>query len=258
MESQNPADPSESSGRLAIDPHVHSEASYDGSAPVRRLLQAASARGLDGIVVTDHVTMEATERAVDHAPQYDLIALPGVEVSTRAGHVLAIGVTDAPAPDQPFHQTVRRIRELGGVAVVPHPFQRSRHGVSRSDIHDCDGIETLNACTVTNLRNGQARRFAETSSYPEFGGSDAHVPSEVGRAYTAIELDQAVVDPTRVSAEAVLDALRQGLTRACGTLSKRRRSLKKFTRNARLKSTRFAKSSISAAMVARSWLGRAG
>lgn len=232
--------------RLTIDPHVHSAASYDGRDSVRGLLAAAADRGLDGLVVTDHDTIEASWRAVELAPEYDLLALPGIEVSTNNGHLLGIGVDSAPPPGEPLERTVRRIRAAGGVAVVPHPFQRSRHGVQREALDDCDGIETLNACSVTNLRNRQSRRFAHEQGYPRYGGSDAHIASEVGRAYTAVRLRRS----KERSATAVLAALRDGRTRPCGCVSSRRRSLRKYARNARVKTRRVAESSVGVLRVA--------
>ena len=241
---------------LAIDPHLHSVGSYDGTEPVERLLAVAADRGLDGLVVTDHDEIDQSLRAVELAPEYGLFALPGVEVSTRHGHLLAIGVESAPTPDLPVTRTVRRVRNAGGVTVVPHPFQRSRHGVPRRAIGDCDGIETLNACSVLNVRNEQARRFAARHDYPRFGGSDAHVASEVGRAYTEVALDELVKDPTSVDPDAVLAAIRHGDTRACGTRSRRRRSIRKYARNARVKSARVARSPVDAAVEAVALLGR--
>jgi predicted metal-dependent phosphoesterase TrpH len=57
-----------------------------------------------------------------------------VEVSTAHGHLLAIGVDRMPPRGRPYGETVGWIRDRGGVAIVPHPFQRSRHGVRQRNI----------------------------------------------------------------------------------------------------------------------------
>ncbi|MBR7092627.1 MAG: histidinol-phosphatase HisJ family protein [Clostridia bacterium] len=44
------------------DFHLHSEASFDGQAPLSAMWQAAQARGLPAIAVTDHVEMTAFEK----------------------------------------------------------------------------------------------------------------------------------------------------------------------------------------------------
>ena len=123
---------------VTVDPHVHSEGSYDAHEPVELVLEHASDIGLDGVVITDHDEIDESLRAAELAPAYGLVGIPGVEISTRHGHLLAIGIEERPEPGLPFMETVRTVRELGGIAVVPHPFQRSRHGVRKRYIRDAD------------------------------------------------------------------------------------------------------------------------
>lgn len=210
-------------GVCTLDCHVHTADSYDSTASVESVLEHASAAGLSGLVITDHDRITRSLRAVDLAPTYGLIALPGVEVSTAAGHLLAIGVTSCPPAGEPLLQTVRRVRDDGGVAVVPHPFQRTRHGASAAAIADCDGIEVFNAHTLTGIRNTQAKRFALTHEYPQFGGSDAHRPETVGSGVTHVD-----TGVERPDAADVLAALRAGRTRARGRPTSPRRYLGKL------------------------------
>ena len=119
---------------VSVDPHVHSEGSYDGHEPVELILEHAAEIGLDAVVVTDHDVIRESKRAAEIAPEYGLIGIPGVEVSTAHGHLLAIGVERMPPRGRPYAETVSWIRERGGVAIVPHPFQRSRHGVRQRNI----------------------------------------------------------------------------------------------------------------------------
>lgn len=219
---------------IRIDPHVHTAGSYDSTADVHAVLERARERGLDGVVVTDHDAIDESLRAAALAPEYDLLGMPGVEVSTADGHLLAIGVDRRPAPGRPLAETVRVIREAGGAAVVPHPFQRTRHGVRAADIVDCDGIETYNALAVTGMRNRRARRFADRESYPRLAGSDAHRPDMVGRAYTAVDVGPRG-DPTELDPGEVVDAIRRGRTDARGERAPLGRYLSKFARNAGLR-----------------------
>ncbi|KTG09449.1 hypothetical protein AUR64_16870 [Haloprofundus marisrubri] len=116
---------------LHIDPHVHSEASYDAADPVELILEQAAEIGLDAVVITDHDTIEESLRAAELAPLYGLVGIPGVEVSTAEGHLLAIGVEEMPPKRRPYGETIEWVHDHGGVAIVPHPFQRSRHGVRK-------------------------------------------------------------------------------------------------------------------------------
>jgi predicted metal-dependent phosphoesterase TrpH len=200
---------------VSFDPHVHSAASYDGHDPVELLLEQAAAVGLDGIAVTDHDTIEASLRAAELAPEYGLVGVPGVEVSTAHGHLLALGVERRPAPRRPLDETVETVRDMGGVAVVPHPFQRTRHGVRRRHIEDCDGLEVYNAWVFTGYRNRRARRFADDRGYTPVAASDAHSAPYIGRAYTDLAVEDAD-DVADVDREDVLAALDDGTTAVTG------------------------------------------
>lgn len=230
--------------RLAFDPHVHSAASYDGTAPVEAVLDRARAAGLDAVAVTDHDTLAGSRRAVALAPGYGLLAVPGVEVSTADGHLLALGIGACPPPGRPLAETVRTVRRAGGLAVVPHPFQRLRHGVSARTLRSLpadarpDAIETYNACALSNVRNRQAERFAAARGYPAVGGSDAHTAGTVGRAHATVEVDAdapATTDPTDCTVPALLDAVRAGRTAVRGRLTPLTRYVRKYATNARLK-----------------------
>lgn len=197
---------------LRIDPHVHSIDSFDARAPAELLLAQARAVGLDGVVVTDHDAIEESLRAAALAPEFGLVGIPGVELSTADGHLLAIGVEERPDAGRPLSESVAQVREMGGVAVVPHPFQRSRHGVRRRDLLDCDAVEAFNAWSVTGYRNWRARAFAERRGYPTLGASDAHSVAMVGRAYTEITIDDATTTRADVDGDRLLAAIRDGAT----------------------------------------------
>jgi len=199
---------------IRIDPHVHSSASYDGHDPVELLLEQAAEIGLDGIVVTDHDVIHESVRAAELAPEYGLFGIPGVEVSTSVGHLLAIGVSAMPPRREPLDETIDWVRDHGGVAVVPHPFQRSRHGIPRRHLVDCDAIEVFNSWLFTGFRNRRARRFAAENGYPALAASDAHSVPHVGRAYTELVIEG--VDRADLDGESVLEAVREGSMRMRG------------------------------------------
>ncbi|ELY90660.1 PHP domain-containing protein [Natrialba hulunbeirensis JCM 10989] len=205
---------------FAIDFHVHSDDSYDGHEPIELILEHAADIGLDGVVITDHDEIGESLRAAALAPEYGLIGIPGVEVSTRHGHLLAVGVEERPDPGQPFMDTVETIRELGGITIVPHPFQRSRHGVRKRHIEDADAIETYNSMLFTGYRNRRARTFARRREYPEIGASDAHYLPNVGKAYTEILVTPKPAGSTpskaEISGDDLVDAILEGRTQIRG------------------------------------------
>ncbi|WP_324757307.1 PHP domain-containing protein [Haloarcula sp. GH36] len=194
---------------LSVELHTHSSLSYDGRDPVELLLEQAAAVGLDALAVTDHDEIDASLQAAELAPEYGLIGITGMEVTCAAGHVLALGITEAIPKGLPFDETLDRIHEQGGTAVVPHPFQESRSGVlehiSKDELATADAIEVYNSRLLTGRSNRQAERFARRRGLPMTAGSDAHIAEMVGQAVTNVDAD----DRTQ---EAILEAIKAGRT----------------------------------------------
>lgn len=215
---------------LSVDLHCHSEHSHDGRDSVDALLERAKRLGLDGIAVTDHDTIDGGLLAAERAPEHGLIGIPGLEVTSAAGHVLALGVEEPVPAGRPFEETLDRIHDQGGTAVVPHPFQTSRHGVganvSREALAAADAVEVFNSRLLTGISNWRARRFARARGLPMTGGSDAHIAGMVGRATTDVDADAR-------SAEAVLAAVREGRTSVVGTKTPWRVSVRQAAGGAR-------------------------
>jgi predicted metal-dependent phosphoesterase TrpH len=210
---------------LTVELHCHSALSYDGRDAVELLLEQAAAVGLDALSVTDHDEIEASLQAAELASEYGLVGIPGLEVSSAAGHVLGLGISEQVPPGLPFAETLDRIRAQGGIAIVPHPFQSSRHGVATELSHDelakADAIEIYNSRLFTGLANRRARAFAERRSLPTTAGSDAHIAEMVGQAVTR-------VDTTTREVGAILDAILAGDTEILGKRTPWRISLRQF------------------------------
>jgi len=194
---------------LTVELHTHSELSYDGRDPIELLLRQAEAVGLDALAVTDHDEIAASLEAARLAPEYGLVGIPGVEITSEAGHVLGLGITEAIPAGLPFRETLDRIRDQGGVALVPHPFQESRSGVlaniSTDELNEADAIEVYNSRLLTGWSNRQAHQYARRRGIPMTAGSDAHISEMVGQAVTHVDTDDRSLD-------AILDAIRDGRT----------------------------------------------
>lgn len=209
---------------LSVELHTHSNLSYDGRDPVELLLEQAGAVGLDAIAITDHDEIAASLRAAELAPEYGLVGIPGTEITTEAGHVLGIGVDERVPPGLSYGETLERIHGLGGIAVVPHPFQSSRSGVgtriSADELARADAIEVYNSRLLTGRSNRKAKRFARSRGLPMTAGSDAHIGEMVGQAVTRVD--------TRGerSVEAILAGIREGRTSVEGKRTPWRISLR--------------------------------
>jgi hypothetical protein len=198
---------------LSVELHAHSSLSHDGRDPVELLLEQAAAVGLDALAITDHDELDASLEAAELAPEFGLVGIPGMEVTSAAGHVLALGIEEPVPAGLSFDDTLDRIHDLGGIAVIPHPFQKSRHGVAqnitRNQLAAADAIEVYNSRLLTGLANRQARRFARRRNLPMTAGSDAHISEMVGQAVTEVAA-------TERSATAILEAVAAGETSVDG------------------------------------------
>ena len=193
----------------AVELHAHSAQSYDGRDPVETLLERAREAGLDALAVTDHDEIEASLAAADIAADYGLVGIPGMEISTAAGHVLGLGIEAAIEPGLPYAVTIDRIHEQGGLAILPHPFQEMRSGVlatiPKDQLQLADAIEVYNSRLVTGWSNRQAKHYATRHEMPMTAGSDAHINDMVGRAITHVNADER-------NASAILAAIANGRT----------------------------------------------
>ncbi len=162
---------------------MHTSHSYDGFCSVEDAVKAAKAKGLNGIAITDHNRIGGHAEAKKFSKRGFLV-IPGIEISSSGGHILGIGITKLIPRGLPARETVKRIKEQGGIAIAAHPFALGRKPglVYKAKF---DAIETLNSRALF-LSNPLARGFAERNKIPMTAGSDAHRCDEIGLAYTSV------------------------------------------------------------------------
>ncbi|WP_162224541.1 CehA/McbA family metallohydrolase [Halorussus amylolyticus] len=193
---------------FSVDLHAHTRffhghddlAAYYDPVGVRLLAAAARARGLDAVALTNHDYYRAFDLGDPETEIGYAATIPGVEVTTTHGHVLVVG-PDPPRRTEPGELTPEETVELAHdrdcAAIIAHPYRNST--VRNTDV-EFDAIEINGKHPRTEE---WVRRLAENHALPLVGGSDAHYPVEVGRAYTRIDAE--VFTP-----EAVVEAIRDG------------------------------------------------
>lgn len=215
---------------LRIDLHCHSRFSFDGISTPEQMLIAAHRRGLDGFAITDHDTSEAVDYfgalgaldpegvAVD-----GLLIIPGQEISTREGHLLALGVSLPNLRGISAQEAIEIVHAQGGIAVPAHPFDSFRAGIGGEvldQLNGLDALETFNAAAMLRSSNAEAYEYARARRLPMTGGSDAHHPSPLGCAWTAVHTADFTV-------RGILAAIRAGRTEPQGAASGPRQRLDK-------------------------------
>jgi predicted metal-dependent phosphoesterase TrpH len=178
------------------DLHIHTIYSYDGTASVPAVLTRARKIGLDVIAITDHDEIAGSLKALSLAPRYGVDVIPGIEITTAEGDLLALNVTETVERNLPLIETVLRVGELGGFCIAPHPMadgigmkSLSAYSILRAlrnrDVADTlIGIETYNATTIDKMSNHYAHILAEHLDLAQVGNSDAHVVEAIGLGAT--------------------------------------------------------------------------
>lgn len=187
---------------LKIDLHVHTCYSEDASTTLKEVIYYAEKKGLNGVAITDHNTVKG---ALKLAEESHLIVIPGVEVETRQGHILALNITTPVPPNFGMTETVQRIHENGGTAIIAHPYAAFKASLKRKEILNSkmDGVEVFNATSFPFfIATYLGKRLAEKLNLPKTGGSDAHMGFEIGEAYTLVEADSNTDD--------IMEAIRKG------------------------------------------------
>jgi hypothetical protein len=172
---------------LKVDFHTHTYRSKDSVTKIQELIKAARTRGLDRVVVTDHNTLRGAREAFEAAP--DLV-IPGEEVQTTEGELLAAFVTvEVPRGLEPL-DALKRLKDQGAFVSISHPFDPHRSGWKIETLEQLaplvDAIEIFNARVIRASYNQLAQEFAAAHRMAGTAGSDGHHPSEIGRAYSLL------------------------------------------------------------------------
>lgn len=178
-----------------VDLHVHTRR-YSPCAELldpERLPGVMAERGLNGVVITEHDYLwPAEEIAALNRGLNGSRIFRGVEISSRNGHFLVIGLdalTDL-EPGVSVKRILRVAREQGAAVIWAHPQLEYRQIVQPLKLCDIpkgiDAVEVVSTATCGE-KSEAARAYARKLDCGAVGGSDAHVLDHVGKAYTIFD-----------------------------------------------------------------------
>lgn len=191
---------------LKLDLHLHSCYSDDAIGTPKDIINVLQKRGLHGMALTDHNTIEGSLKALAIAPK-DFIVIPSAEITTVDGHLLALNVMKTIPKNLTIQETVENVIDAGGIPVVPHLF-RLLSGIKKTSLQQIHSklvaIEVFNGCSLpkTNLKVAKTARALNLGGT---GGSDSHDPLYAGYSYT-------VIDTTDLRLDTILSELQKKKT----------------------------------------------
>lgn len=205
--------------RGRADLHLHTLYS-DGTARLADLLDWVEQRTiLDVVAITDHDRIDGALRAryMHDAGDFHFDLVVGEEITTRSGHLVGLFLTHPIPAFRSVTESVERIHDQGGLAIVPHALgvwlSLGRGSLVRLQTdprpeRHLDGVELINPSLGGRLRHvALAELNARELHLPGLGSSDSHVLETIGSAYTAF---------AGSSAEEFRVALSEGAVEAVG------------------------------------------
>jgi len=196
---------------LKMDSHIHSEYSPDSNSKIDDILKVARKRNIDVIAISDHNTVDGTSEVLQKTKNTDILAIPSIEISSTHGHILGFGCEENIPSGLSPQETIEKIHDLGGLAIIPHPYCFYRHGLlcksERKDLK-IDAIETKNARFIIGYCNNKAKKLSKTENIPSLGASDAHYWKFVGDCYSLIDCEKNI--------DSILKAIKKGKVEAHG------------------------------------------
>lgn len=180
-----------------FDLHIHSCYSHNLygtrllSPPSKSLpediIKTAILKGIRVIAVTDHDNIKGSLRTIEIANRKryknKILIIPGVEISSKDGHILAYNVYEDIPKYLSVEDTIKIIKEKGGVAVAAHPFNM-KYCLKKNKIIELNKeLFALELSNSHSLKNEYTKRYIKKNNYPFTIGSDAHSLSEIGLCY---------------------------------------------------------------------------
>jgi predicted metal-dependent phosphoesterase TrpH len=193
--------------QIKADLHVHTTYSSDSLITPQDLVYYSKKRGLNAVAVTDHNSLEGAYKI---AKETDFLIIPGMEISSSDGHIVALNISESIPRGLSAVESVERIHKAGGIAIACHPFVQFK-GCLRNKVDESfDAIEVINARAFPFKKSVRmAQETAERLNLSRVGGTDAHYGPQIGCGYTTIE----AADPT---VESIAEAIVAGNCEAHG------------------------------------------
>jgi len=184
---------------MLFDLHFHTKYSFDCESEPELIVKMALKKGLDNVVFTDHNNCDVWKKLPELKKKYGIETIQAEEIEVKLADgklsdILAYYMNEPIAKDIDIEIVLDKLKEQDALVAMAHPY-RTKLGfgnLHEKYIKKFHAVETLNGRQVEkkeNELNQKAFQLAEKFSKAKIGGTDGHVPQEVGIAVTKFEGD---------------------------------------------------------------------
>lgn len=217
-----------------VDLHTHTPASSDyrdKSATAADIIAAATSAGITILAITDHNSADWINKVRDASKGTGVTVIPGVEITTPEGHILALFDVDRLASDiqdllvavglaRPLHgkeeaiskehaeDVIKAIDAAGGLAIAAHANSKGigllsgkgQYKIQTVPMPQLAALELTTEKEITAFSTGTVS--ADYAAKPCTQSSDSHALSEIGQRFCYLKVDSPSLNGLR---QALLD-----------------------------------------------------
>jgi len=187
---------------VLVDLHTHTRPlSHDSLLSPDELIEVAKAARLDAVCLTEHDFFWDHAEAAALSKRHGFLVIPGIEVNTEDGHILAFGLEHFVYGMHRLHELAVLAERTHAVMIAAHPYRRQLPLEIR---HDGDWNEALERATKnrayshvaaieahngrgSDRENAFSAELTARLGVPAVAASDAHERRDVGRCATQFE-----------------------------------------------------------------------
>jgi predicted metal-dependent phosphoesterase TrpH len=193
----------------ATDPHCHTVYS-DGCVQLRTLVKLAKKRGFRVVTKADHNTTKGNTHLARIAKEEGLLAMPGIEISTKQGHMVGFNIMEWSSGGGQAQDVIEKIHQLNGAAIMAHPWWKIGDREHTFTYKDLDGFEGVNHSSpfgswhfIRDLYPKTVFDKINPHRIPVWAGSDSHAGVVYGH-YRMIFLT------TDISVDGIMECILKG------------------------------------------------
>jgi predicted metal-dependent phosphoesterase TrpH len=183
-----------------FDLHIYSKYSSFAINEPRDIIDNCINKGIKGFAVTDLGTIKSWAFLHKLALENNLVFVPGQKINlTYKGKAIgkAVGLFMLDKINSTdYFDVIDEIKTQGALLSIIHPFDLNRKFKAFDMLKQYKPmnrklrcIETFNSHVFLNSSNILAHQFAEEHNLMETGGSEAHLPDEIGNGFLMCDAD---------------------------------------------------------------------